>query len=104
MNHIVREDSKSWDNSKLATCFVDCMSNLWIGLQKEIIKDAFYPDVNYAYLYKCFNDDYISMIFQLNLLEDRLDKKIVSECCQCLGTIVRKFLRTEDLREFFPTL
>ena len=46
MNHVVREDSKSWDNSKLATCFFDCMSNLWIGLQKEIIKDTFYPDVS----------------------------------------------------------
>ena len=45
MNHAVREEAKNWDNSKLGTFFVDCLSNLWIGLQKEIIYDVFYPDV-----------------------------------------------------------
>ena len=45
MNHAVREEAKNWDNSKLGTFFVDCLSNLWIGLQKEIIYDIFYPDV-----------------------------------------------------------
>ena len=45
MNQAGREEPQYWDNSKLATCFVNCMSNLWIGLQKEIIYDLFYPDV-----------------------------------------------------------
>ena len=45
MNQVVEKESNYWDNSKLATCFFHSMSNLWIGLQKEIIKDVFYPDV-----------------------------------------------------------
>ena len=104
MNHAVREEANHWDNTMLATDFVDCISNLWIGLEKEIIYDVFYPDVcnsnTNAYMMNVFYTEFL----QLNLLEGRLDKKIVSECCQCLGKIVKKFLRTRDLREFFPAL
>ena len=37
----------------------------------------------------------------MNLLE-RLEKNVVTDCCQCLDKIIKKHLRTERLTEFFP--
>ena len=46
MNQIVEKKTPDyWDNINLSKCFVDCMRELWIGLQKEIIRDTFYPEV-----------------------------------------------------------
>ena len=104
MNQVRREESKYWDNSKLATCFVACMSNLWIGLQKEVIFDLFYPDVCDTFDSNVNNDCIMTELLQLNLLEGRLDTKVMSECCKCLEKTVKKFLITKDLGEFFPTL
>ena len=49
MNHLVREEPGVWDNSNLAKSFLTCMRNLWIGLQKGMIQDTFYPDVNISF-------------------------------------------------------
>ena len=50
MNHALRNQTSPggdyWNNKNLTKCFVDCMRNLWVGLQKQSIKDIFFPEVS----------------------------------------------------------
>ena len=99
MNHLVREKPDIWDNRNLSNCFVSCMRNLWISLQKESIQDTFYPEVKS----QNFHHFFFFYFSKLNLL-DRLEHKIVSECCKFLDNVIKKHSRTGDLKEFFPSL
>ena len=45
MHHALRQDPSYWNNSNLQTCFIDCITNLWIGAQKGLIRDVFFPEV-----------------------------------------------------------
>ena len=46
MHHVLRQDMSYWNNSNLQTCFIDCLTNLWIGLEKGLISDIFFPEVS----------------------------------------------------------
>ena len=47
MRHVIRQDRDYWKIDNLNICFVDCIRNLWIGLQKGVIADVFFPDVKH---------------------------------------------------------
>ena len=47
MAHVLREENTDyWNNGNLAKCFFDCTMNLYFALQKQILWDIFYPEVN----------------------------------------------------------
>ena len=47
MHHVIRQREvlNYWDNGNLQTCFIECIRNLWMGLQKGLIADVFFPEV-----------------------------------------------------------
>ena len=47
MHHVIRQERDYWKIDNLNICFVDCIRNLWIGLQKGVIADVFFPDVKH---------------------------------------------------------
>ena len=48
MEQVLREENADyWNNGNLAKCFLDCTFNLYFALQKEILRDIFYPEVNF---------------------------------------------------------
>jgi len=87
MNHALRNQTSPggdyWNNKNLTKCFVDCMRNLWVGLQKQSIKDIFFPEFN---------------------MLDRLDHTILEQCCKWLDNLIKKHTSTESVTTFFPNM
>jgi len=84
MHHVLRQDPEYWNNNNLQTCFVDCIRNLWIGLQKRIIKDIFFPE--------------------FNMLDRIADDQVLGNCCTWLDGLIKKHNRTDQISVFFPEM
>jgi len=84
MAHVLREENADyWNNGNLAKCFLDCTFNLYNALQKEILRDIFYPELN---------------------MFERLEKNILEQSCKWLGGLRNKYLREETVAVFFKTI
>jgi len=83
MHHVLRQDMSYWNNSNLQTCFIDCLTNLWIGLEKGLISDIFFPEFN---------------------MLDRIDGKMRKQLVSWLDGMIRKYHRSGSIAAVFPDL
>jgi len=84
MHHILIHKKDYWREENLTNCFIECIRNLWISLQKQIINDIFFPE--------------------LNMLERIEEETVLPQICAWIDGLISKHNRTNSLAAFFPEL
>ena len=75
-----------------------CLTNLWIGLQKGLISDVFFPEVQNINSIKKIQNH-----FQFNML-DRIAKEHQLQICKWLDGLVKKYHSNNSISAIFPQL
>ena len=79
---------------------LQCLTNLWIGMQKGLISDVFFPEV-------CKSKFEISRSCVLNVqfnMLDRISKEQQLQICKWLDGLVKKYHSTNSIAAIFPQL
>ena len=80
---------------------LQCLTNLWIGMQKGLISDVFFPEVCKSKFETSKSCGFLN--FQFNML-DRISKEQQLQICKWLDGLVKKYHSTNSMSAIFPLL